>query len=198
MNFDYILEKIQNLENCETLDVFAREGDWQSYKLVSKVKSIEAWEIEEKFIHNLRKNLPEAIVHCRDSIKFINSATNYKKFDLIIIDNGLNCYGEDLKYCEHFDFIKNLYKFFNEKCFVVFNVVLKPFNYEKFPEWNDRRNSFYDVMNSSALDKNFIENFYKDLFKSVGYKTKNYYSICRETHEGVDYLYYVGMELEKE
>ena len=71
-------------------------------------------------------------------------------------------------------------------------------DYEKFPEWNDRRNSFYDVMNSSALDKNFIENFYKDLFKSVGYKTKNYYSICRETHEGVDYLYYVGMELEKE
>ncbi|MDC0527066.1 hypothetical protein OAO35_03875, partial [Euryarchaeota archaeon] len=144
MNFEYILSKVPNLSQCETLDVFAREGDWQSYELVTKVKSIEAWEIEPKFIENLKKNLPNAKVFCRDSIKFINTS-EYTKFDLLIIDNGLNCYGQNKEYCEHFDFIHNIGNVLKDKSFVIFNVVLSPFNYEKFPKWVTRRNIFYGL-----------------------------------------------------
>ena len=196
MNFDYILNKVPNLNKCETLDIFAREGDWQSHKLVSKVKSIEAWDIEPKFIENLKKNLPNSKVHCRDSIQFINT-TNYDKFDLLVIDNGLNCYGENNKYCEHFDFIYNVGNVLKDKCFVIFNVVLKPFNYEQYPQWALRRNKFYNVKDASKLSRSFIEIFYKQLFKSIGFNTVNYYTICREYHNEDDYLYYVGMELKK-
>ena len=31
MNFEYILNKVPNLNECDALDIFAREGDWQSY-----------------------------------------------------------------------------------------------------------------------------------------------------------------------
>ena len=196
MNFDYILNKVPNLSECKTLDIFAREGDWQSHELVSKVKSIEAWDIEPKFIENLKKNLPNAKIHCRDSIQFINT-TDYDKFDLLVIDNGLNCYGENNKYCEHFDFIHNVGNVLKDKCFIIFNVVLKPFNYEKSPQWALRRNKFYNVEDASKLSRSFIEVFYKQLFKSIGFNTVNYYTICREYHNEDDYLYYVGMELKK-
>ena len=196
MNFNYILNKVPNLSECKTLDIFAREGDWQSYELISKVKSIEAWDIEPEFIENLKKNLPNAKVHCRDSIQFINT-TDYDKFDLLVIDNGLNCYGENNKYCEHFDFIHNVGNVLKDKCFVIFNVVLKPFNYGKSPQWALRRNKFYNVEDASKLSRSFIEVFYKQLFKSIGFNTVNYYTTCREYHNEDDYLYYVGMELKK-
>ena len=106
IEFKHILKQIPNLEKCDTLDIFAREGDWQSFIMNDKVNSIEAWEIDKKFIPKLKENLPNATVKCKDSISFINNHTNYKKFDLIIIDNGLNCYGNN--YCEHFDFLHNI------------------------------------------------------------------------------------------
>mgnify|MGYP003112174029 CR=1 FL=1 len=196
MNFDYILNKVPNLSECKTLDIFAREGDWQSHELVSKVKSIEAWDIEPKFMKELEKNLPDAKIYCRDSIKFINT-TDYDKFDLLVVDNGLNCYGKDREYCEHFDLIHNIGNVVKDKCFIIFNVVLMPFNYEDYPDWIERRNKFYEVEDASHLSKSFVRKFYKKLFDSIGFKTVNYHTVCREYHNDVDYLYYVGIELEK-
>jgi hypothetical protein len=195
MDFDYILEKVPNLKQCDTLDMFAREGDWQSFHLNSKVKSLEAWEIEPSFILKLKQNLPESKIFCRNSIDFINKITDYTKFDLLIIDNGLNCYGEG--YCEHFDFLHNIGNVLKDKPFIILNVVHKPFNYDKFPEWESRRNTFYNVSDSSNLNKEFVKNFYTDLFKSIGFNTINYHTVCREYHNGDDYLYYIGLELER-
>ena len=59
MNFNYILNKVPNLSECKTLDIFAREGDWQSYELVSKVKSIEAY-VSTKSIHDYNSGLSSA------------------------------------------------------------------------------------------------------------------------------------------
>lgn len=196
MNFNYILDRVPNLEKCDTLDIFAREGDWQSHELSSKVNSIEAWDIEPKFIKKLKSTLPNATVHCRDSIKFINT-TNYTKFDLLVVDNGLNCYGPEGQYCEHFDFIHNVGNVLKDKCFIIFNVVTRPFNYDKFPNWVNRRNEFYKLDNTSLLDASFVKKFYSDLFNSIGFDIVNYYTICREYHKDNDYLYYVGIELSK-
>ena len=147
-------------------------------------------------MEGLKKNLPDAKIHCRDSIEFINT-TDYNKFDLLVIDNGLNCYGEDGKYCEHFDLIHSIGNVVKDKCFIIFNVVLMPFNYENYPDWNKRRNDFYKMQDTSKLSKTFIENFYRKLFSLIGFETVNYHTICREYHNDIDYLYYVGIELEK-
>jgi 16S rRNA G966 N2-methylase RsmD len=198
MNFENILNYIPKLETCEVLDIFAREGSWQTHQLVGKVKSIEAWEIEEKFIENLRKNIPNAKVFCRDSIKFINNSKEYNKFDLLVIDNGLNCYGDSKQYCEHFDVIKSVHKILKNNCFVIFNVVTNPFNYKENQAWSKRRNDFYNVDDASNLSQDFVEKFYKNLFLEMGFHTKNYISFCRELHDEVEYLHYVGMELSNE
>ena len=72
-----------------------------------------------------------------------------------------------------------------------------PFNYENYPDWNKRRNDFYKMQDTSKLSKTFIENFYRKLFSLIGFETVNYHTICREYHNDIDYLYYVGIELEK-
>jgi hypothetical protein len=197
MNFEYILDKIPNLNELEVLDIFAREGNWQSFHLHDKVKSIEAWDIEESYMPELRKNLPNAIIQCRDSIEFIKNTKNYKRFDLLVIDNGLNCYGKDREYCEHFDVINHINNIVKDECFVIFNVVTNPFNYSLYPDWINRRNNFYGIPDTSRLSSSFINNFYIKLFNSLGFYTKNYYTICREYYNDIDYLYYVAVELKK-
>lgn len=193
--FKEILSNIPNLKNCEVLDIFAREGDWQSYILNNNSKSIEAWEIEKSFIPNLKKNLPNAYVLCHDSISFINNIKNYKKFDLIIIDNGLNCYGEN--YCEHFDFLHNIPNFLKPEGYIIFNVVTQPFNYKNNKNWQSRRNKFYGLKDCSILSKKFIKNFYTKFFSNLGLDTTQYNTLCREYYNDIDYLYYIGMKLKK-
>ena len=195
IEFKHILRQIPNLEKCDTLDIFAREGNWQSFIMNDKVNSIEAWEIDKKFIPKLKENLPNAIVKCKDSISFINNSTNYKKFDLIIIDNGLNCYGNN--YCEHFDFLHNIKYFLKKTGYIVFNVVIHPFNYKNNKLWQSRRNNFYNLSDCSHLSHEFVETFYKNFFTKAGMKTTQYQTLCREYHNGIDYLYYVGMQLEE-
>ena len=195
-SFSDILNKVPNLNECDALDIFAREGNWISNELLGKVKSLEAWEIEPKFIEKLKLNLPNSKVYCRDSIKFINT-TKYNKFNLLIIDNGLNCYGKNNEFCEHFDFIYNIGNVVKDKCFVIFNVLLTPSNIENFPEWGERRNNFYKVKNTNQLSTSFISKFYQELFNSIGFKTINYHSICREYNKDKEHLFFVGIELEK-
>ena len=193
-SFDNILSKAGDLSDYHVLDIFAREGDWQSFRLNNKVKSLEAWEINEEFIPNLKKNLPNANVYCRDSIQFINN-NDYSKFDLLVIDNGLNCYGQNKEYCEHFDFIKNIKNVVWQDSFIIFNVARKPFNYSNYPEWIKRRNEFYQVEDSSDLSLEFIETFYKKLFNDIGFEVTEYYTECREYYNDIDYLYYVGIRI---
>ena len=193
----YIIDKIPNLDRCNALDIFAREGDWQSYLLVPKVNSLEAWEIDPAYIPNLKANLPNAVVHCRDSIQFIKETTNYKRFELLIIDNGLNCYGEDREHCEHFDVLPHIANIVADECFVIINAARKPFNYDQFPDWQSRRNAFYKVTDSSELSLEFIEDFYKKYFSGMGYTVAELYSNCREYKDGVDYLYHLGFQLTK-
>jgi len=51
------------------LEIFAREGDWQTQAYADKVKSLEAWEINPAFESALRKNLPGAKILITDSIE---------------------------------------------------------------------------------------------------------------------------------
>ncbi len=193
-SFDNILSIAGDLTDYSALDIFAREGDWQSFRLNNKVKSLEAWEINEEFIPNLKKNLPDAKVICQDSIQFINN-NDYNKFDLLIVDNGLNCYGPNRMYCEHFDFIHNIKNVVWQDSFIIFNICRKPFNYSNYPDWINRRNKFYQVEDSSDLSLEFFETFYKKLFNDMGFQVTEYYTECREYYNDIDYLYYVGIRI---
>tara|TARA_B100000287_G_scaffold246842_2_gene232020 strand:- start:75 stop:719 length:645 start_codon:yes stop_codon:yes gene_type:complete len=196
-SLQHIVGKIDNVDKCNAIDIFARKGDWISHIIYPKVNSFEAWEIDPDYIESLQTNLPNAQVHCRDSIKFIKENTDYKKFDIVFIDNGLNCYGENREYCEHFDVLPHIDNISSDNCFVIINVVTKPFSYDDYPDWKTRRNEFYGVSDSSELSLAFLEVFYEDYFSELGYDVLETHTNCREYKDGVDYNYHFGFKLVK-
>ena len=196
-SIERLLININNIEIYNALDIFAREGNWQSFLINSKVASFEAWEINADYIDKLKLNLPSASVYCRDSIQFIRNASDYKKFNLLVIDNGLNCYGYENEYCEHFDVLPYIDNIIEDNCFVIFNVARKPFNYDDNHTWKNRRNEFYKVEDASDLSIKFLTEFYTKFFNSMGYDVESMYTSCRELHNDDDYLYHFGVQLKR-
>ena len=160
------------LNDKVALDFFAREGSWQTQYYASKVKKIYAWEVDSKYEQNLRYNLPDtADITIGDS--FVLAKQQDVSFDLIVLDNPQGCFGEDNRYCEHFealDICLNLLK--SPSGILIFNIKTTPFNYTDKIEWQKRRNAFYSVTDTSHLTKEFIFNFYETFFKTHGFITE--------------------------
>jgi len=194
-----ILNEIDDLSSKNVLDIFAREGDWQTEFLVDKVKSIEGWEINPQFVDNFKKNFPEIKCICRDSIKYIKEINkkDADKFDIVIIDNGMNCYGENNIYCEHFDLIDDIHKFFNDEVYVILNVAKSPFNYDNSSDWMNRREKFYGTKSTDNLRLDFLMDFYKNIFSSSNFECEKLYVEPRELHNDNLYLYHFGFKLKR-
>ena len=153
-----------DFSNKRAVDFFAREGDWQTSILADKVCEITAFEIEEKYLNSLKKNLPNnAIIRIKDSIKSICEVK--QNYDIIILDNPMGCFGESGEYCEHFDIIEKTFNIMNSKCLLIFNVKTKPYNFNNNEKWKKRRNNFYGVSDSSNLSIEFFKDFYFNMIK---------------------------------
>tara|TARA_R100001015_G_C4543503_1_gene106970 strand:+ start:115 stop:741 length:627 start_codon:yes stop_codon:yes gene_type:complete len=194
-----IFSNINNLSSKNVLDIFAREGDWQTKFLVDKVKSIEGWEINEEFVTNLKNNFPTIKAVLRNSIEYIKNTDeiNTNKFDIVVVDNGMNCYGVNDVYCEHFDFIHDIHKFFNDEVYLILNVAKSPFNYNNFPNWIKRREKFYGINSTENISLEFLMDFYKNIFLKNNFKCKNLYVEPRELHKDNLYLYHFCFKLER-
>jgi len=179
-----VLLNIENLDKKYVLDIFAREGDWNSYLIYNRCQKMECWEIDPAFEKKLKENLPNAKINIIDSIKTINSYKGDKKYDVIFIDNSLGIYGEN-QYCEHFNFIKNTPKLLNKGGYLIFNVSIKPFKGKNFKEYENQRKLFYK-RSETTLD--YLIQFYKDLF---GINNSDSISIFpREKFNSMIYLYF--------
>lgn len=190
------------LEKLNALEIFARDGTWQTTFYANKIKTLEVWEVDPSWEKNLRKNLPKAKVRILDSIKNIQTYEKFAKFNLIMIDNPMNIYGNENeniqnRYCEHFDVIKNIDKIMDNESIVVFNVNRCPFDYDKFPIWKNKREKFYGNMNSGNMNQDFLFDFYEKLFKKSNFKTLFKFSVDRMLNDRINSVYYFVYKLKK-
>ena len=186
--FMELISNIPDLKTKDALDIFAREGTWNSHTLYKSVNSLECWEIDSNFVKNLKLNLPKASCFCRDSIKYINNNICNSKYDIVFIDNSLSTYGDNNQYCEHFDFIKNAENLVKKNGYIIFNVSLSPFNENPDSIYSKRRNEFYNTSRSSDLTLDFMKSYYKKLFRL---KSKNQIThLLREKYHSKEYLYF--------
>lgn len=191
-----ILDTLEDfsLNEKSLLDVFARDGGWQTQVISKRVKTTHAWEIEKCFEEQLVKNLPEnAQIIIGDSHRLIMQ--EQKKFDIIVFDNPMGVYGEENQYCEHFDIIQNFSLVAQDECLVIFNVKSEPFNYESNKNWQNRRNDFFKVLDASNLSLSFLRKFYERLFLEKGFITTRALTEKRPQETG---LYQFAYLLRKE
>lgn len=189
-------------EELDTLEVFGRDGSWHTTSYANKVKSLEVWEIDPSWKKNLEKNLPNSTIKIIDSIKTIYNYKNTKKFNFIVIDNPQMLYGplqDNLEpaYCEHFEVLKNIDKILASEGIIVFNVNLKPFNYDKWQLWKKRREIFYGNTDTSNLSLDFSLQFYKTFFENINFQVLFYTYVRRTTPNPFETLYYFAYHLRK-
>jgi 16S rRNA G966 N2-methylase RsmD len=182
-----------NISNFKGLDFFAREGDWQTSYYAKKINKIHAWEVDKRFLENLKSNLPKnSDIVIGDSFKL--AAECIEKFDLVVLDNPQGIFGENNEYCEHFEALHLIIKLLKRESIVIFNVKTKPFNYSHKESWQKRRNKFYGLEDCSYLTSDFVKNFYKKYFFNLGYQTKDIFLTLRPQERG---LYAATMILKK-
>jgi len=181
----YNLESLGiKLGQKELLAAFARDGSWQTSFMASLVEKVTAWEIDENFEKDLRNNLPpNAEIIIGDSFRLIHEEK--KKFDIIVFDNPMACFGKNREYSEHFDIIRNFKLVSKSEVVLIFNVKTRPFNYKKNLEWQKRREEFYKNKETSDLGLPFLKNFYIDLFLKEGYETAHLFIEKRPQETGL-------------
>lgn len=177
-----------DISRMVALDFFARKGDWQASQYARKVKKIYAWEIKKNHKKDLIKNLPEnAKITIGDSFSLAKIPKYFNLFDLIVLDNPMNCYANSM-YCEHFEALPLIPILLKDNGVIVFNVKLSPYNLSMHSEWEKRRNIFYNVKDSKNLSLDFINKFYSEYFKKLGYKINFLFTKHRKQEKD---LYYV-------
>lgn len=187
-------------ENLNALEVFGRAGDWHTTSYANKVKHLEVWEIDSKWENELKYNLPNAKIKIQDSIRTIYGNSDLEKFSFVVIDNPQMLYGpqsENLEpsYCEHFEVLKKIDRIAASDSIIVFNVNLRPYDYEKWSQWKKRRENFYGNVDTSNMSLDFLLNFYKKFFENMNFKVIFYTFVKRKTPNLNEELYYFAYQI---
>lgn len=179
-----------SLSEAHAVEVFARQGDWHTIDYSRKVASLEVWEIDESHLPNLRKNLPTAEIKQVDSVQHIRLEENFSTADFVVIDNPQNTFGVNNEYCEHFDVVDPALKMLRPGGVLIFNVNIEPFDYEKYPDWQLRREDFYELNDTTKLSLDALADFYKQRFEASGRIVTDHLQAFR-----TDYLHYLAYRI---
>lgn len=164
-----------DMNSLTALDLFARDGSWQTSVLYNNISHLTAFELDTQFESGLKTNCPNATVKMCDSFVEIQRLKNENiLFDIVVVDNGMGIYSDK---CEHFEIIDDAYSI--TKKWLIFNVKIKV--YGQNDEWNSRRDAFYGSKMENI--EQFLS-FYKARFKTEDItfverkQEKGLYSFC--------------------
>lgn len=177
------------LSEAEALELFAREGDWQTTSYASYVKTLEAWEINPQFYEGLRRNLPHAKIKITDTWKEIQATHN--KYDLIVADAPQGLYGENDEHCDHFGLLPDIFRIANDGCVIILNVNIEPYNFYEDSEWWKRRKDYYRTEHPEKLEFDAITQHYRRICQENNVTMQ--WCFLQQRH--VKYLYYLVMRI---
>lgn len=177
------------------IDLFAKDGSRQSHFFYDKVRSMEMWEIDPAVASKAKLKFPNANVVCCDSIDKIKNDSWRDSFDIILVDNPLSTYCNNV-YCENFDVIDHIHKAINDEALCLINIVVQPFDIEneKNKIWKNRRLDFFGEVN---IEIDQAVDVYVSKFKKSGLNVTNVKFFDREEYNNNVYLYHALFSLKK-
>ena len=179
-----------SLSEASALELFAREGDWQTVSYAPYVKTLEAWEFNPQFYEGLRRNLPHAKIKITDTWKEIKTIS--QKYDLIVADAPQGIYGATGEYCDHFGLLPDIFRIANNGCVVIFNVNVEPYDFHENSEWWNRRKEYYKTEHPERLDLNETAQHYTEICRENAVRLE--WSFFQQRH--ADFLYYFVMRIQ--
>lgn len=171
------------LAGYRALEFFARQGDWQTRSYAHLVAELHAWELDPQHDKALRANLPQAHVRIGDSFELAQEPQYHRRFNWLILDNPQMTYGI---YCEHFEALDIAPALMASVGVVIFNVNKKPFDYDRRPDWQERRFAYYG-RDAAQLETSFLLDFYRKRIEDLGLTLRYLY----EEPRNVEYLSYI-------
>ncbi len=179
-----------DLRGLRALEIFGRDGLDHTTTYAREVKSLEVWEINEKWHSALVKNLPDASIRIVDSYEELGRSKS--TFDLIVVDNAIGNLGA---HCDHFDLFPDLiFKVTSDESLLVLIVIphITSKTLRHFPDLLDTkylaaRKSFYAADDPMNIPVDEIIGVYRSFIE------KNNYRLVWSHHQnrsgaGVEYL----------
>jgi len=198
---DIVVKRLKDkgvpLSTYDALEACAREGNWHTQGFANEVKTLEAWEINPACENKLRQNLPNAKVTITDATQQIKKPNYRGKFNFIVLDCPMACFGEENRYSEHFEMIHDVPSIARDNFVLLFNVNKSPYDYDRHPAWKKRRKQFYGIDRTESISLEFLENHYKKLFDSMKLNVLDSFYESRREYEKNDFLYYMCFILQK-
>jgi len=156
------------------LEMFSRDGSWSTAAVLSHCDKVQCWEINSKYIPDLKRNIQNAEVHQVDSIAHARQCRD--RFDFISVDAPQGTFGP---YCEHFEALPAAAELLADSSVLAFVVNVFPhqsrvttppkddYGMLDHAEWSARRIAFYG-RDAAQLEPDFVQKFYTNYFANKG------------------------------
>ncbi|MFZ1086541.1 MAG: hypothetical protein WAN35_16375 [Terracidiphilus sp.] len=182
------------LSQMDALELFGADGLRHTLDYWHLVRSLDIWEMDEKYLPKLRKNFPGAQIIISDTFKELQSAS--KTYDLLISDEPGQVFGQRNEHCEHFDLLnENLFRIARRSVVIVLNAVPNPLKqcpksdqYSTYPGYMSMRAQFYDTDHPERISIEEMIPAYRRVLRTNGFNLDWHIKVLRTLRGGVYYL----------
>lgn len=182
-----------NLRDLDALEIYGGSGCSHTLDYASKVRTLEAWEINPKLAEKLKQNIPETEVKITDSYKEIKATSH--GYNLIVVDNPSIVFDD---HCEHFELFPDIFRIAKNSCILIVNVVPK-FDKEAlrmYPSFFSEkqlvcRKLFYKTQSPQEVSFDEMVQTYKSLVITNGFNLEWHFFQKR------NYVYYLVLKIKK-
>lgn len=159
------------------LDAFCQTGLQWSRIFSDEAEYLEMWDIEPQAVKYAKKEFPQAIVMCGNSIDaIVNCKFGRKDFNFVILDTPVPYQYVDGSF-EHFSFFEYLFNNIANDAVIIMNVISDispilskhPHSTEFIDNWIKARGFFYNVNNGSLILPHIMIEIYREKVKKLGF-----------------------------
>jgi len=181
-------------DTLDALEMFGADGRRHTLDYRSKVRSLDIWELDTKYLPGLRKSFSEGQIRITDTYKELLATT--KTYDLLVEDSPGHLYGPNRQYCEHFDLLgSHLFRVARPSTVLILTVVPQPLRQiptaRQLPTFSthmQRRRDFYSTSDPENVPVEAMIAGYKRVLEANGFALEWHVSVRRTLRSGVYYL----------
>lgn len=182
------------LDRMDALELFGADGLRHTVDYARRVRSLEIWEWDERYLPGLRKNFSGAQVKITDTFKEIQATTN--TYDFVVADGPSQIVGENREYCGHFELMSGLlFRAVRPSSVIVLNLVPEPLRHipsdvdnPAHPEYLKRRGEFYGSDHPELIPIEEMIPAYRRAVAANGFNLDWFLTVRRTLRTGVYYL----------